>query len=665
MNPIPPRTPMSLRSPSYVLPVVTGLLLSTASAAAPAQSADSSRTLPALVVTATREHGALRSEVATTTVLDGRALRAEGITHLADALRRVPGVAVMRQSGLGSQTSLFLRGGQANYVRLLIDGVPVNEPGGTLDLARITLDDVERIEVVRGPASVLYGTDAVTGVIQLFTRRAGRRASLDAEAGGGSFGARRGALGASGMAGAADWSLRADHHAAAGILAFNNGYRNDGIVATAGLGRGATRTDARMTARYNASQYQYPTESDGTVNDRNAERTEHRLMLGAEVGHRWNDRVETRAQASFNELHPRTSDGPDGPGDDDGYYGYFERATVARHLADLRTTWRLGEAQRLAVGAEYARDAQRGSSLTLSEFGQIPDEFRATRANVAGYAQLLGDVGRWSYTAGARIDENTAFGTFHTARLGAAFRLARGLTVRAAAGTAFKAPTFFENFAQGFTIGNRDLRPEQSRSADVGVEAVMTPTVTVRATAFATRFTDLIQYTGTPPHPGAPNFYNIAAANAGGVELELALTDVAGLSASASYTWTDTRVVDAGFSSSPNDNFVTGGRLLRRPEHAAALQVSRALGSQGTLTLGMTHVGRREDRDFSSFPAGIVFLDGYETIDVGVEHALPGRWMRDARVQLRAENLTGERYEAVYGFETPGRAIFAGLRLRR
>jgi vitamin B12 transporter len=675
-----------------IMPSVAGAQATTAPRDAPRGAPRDTLALPALVVTATREPGALRTHVSTVTVLDASALREAGVTDLADGLRRVPGLAVMRQSSFGSPTSLFLRGGQANYVRVLIDGVPLNEPGGTLDLGRIPLDDVERVEVVRGPASVLYGSDAVTGVIQLFTRRGDSRRGVEAEVGGGSFGARHAALGASGMRdagvlGGAEWSLRGDHHATDGVLAFNNAYRNDGLVATFGTRRRVhtdegtdegtderadtrtgMRTDARLTARYNASQYQYPTESDGSVADRNAERTEHRLSLAADGGVRWSPRAETRVQLSLSELHPRTSDGPDDATDVSGYFGFFARATVTRHLADVRTTFRLGASQRLAVGAEYGRDAERGSSVSLSEFGDAPDEFRARRENVAAYTQWLGDAGRWSYSVGGRFDENSAFGSFRTARVGGAYRLAERLRVRASAGSAFKAPNFFENFAQGFTVGNPALRPEQSRSAEVGIEAEPGGGSTLKVTGFTQRFTDLVQYTGTPPSPGAPHYYNIAAANAGGVEVEAALPPFAGVRPVLAYTWTDTRVVDAGFSSAPNDNFVTGGRLLRRPRHMATLHLARTIGApggRGTVEATLTHVGEREDRDFATFPAGIVFLRAYTTVDVGAGFALPSIVPGDARAHVRVENVLGARYEAVRGFETPGRAFRVGLTLRR
>ncbi len=634
-------------------------------AAAPAQAAPDTTEVATVVVTATRGAGALQSQTATVSVLDGATLRAEGVTHLADALHRVPGLALVRTSSFGSQVALFTRGGQSNYTRVLVDGVPLNEPGGTLDLGRITLDDIERIEVVRGPASVLYGSEAVTGVIQLFTRRGDGPTRADAELGGGSHGARRAALGASGGAGPVTWSLRGDHHASDGILAFNNAYRNDGVVASLGTVPGSGIADVRLTARYNGSLYEFPTGSDGSLEDRNARRTAHRLMLGLDAARRWNERVDTRVQLSSSEFRPRDDDGPDDAADSVGFYGFHARATVRRFLADSRTTVRLGEDQYLTLGGEVGRDTERGSSVSLSEFGDSPSSFRAARDNAAVYAQALGDAGPLSYTLGGRLDDNSAFGTFRTVRAGLAWRVGAATRLRASAGNAFKAPSFFENFAEGFTVGNAALRPERTRSAELGVETVLGSGATLRLTGFMQRFSDLIQYTGAPPTPGEPNFYNIAAANAGGIEAEASFPSVAGFALRTGYTWTDTRVVDAGFDAGASANFVEGGRLLRRPEHVVTALLTRSLGDVGHVSVLATHTGQREDRDFSSFPATVVFLDPYTTVDVSTELEVPAQLLRGATLLLRVENVADARYQAIAGFDTPGRTLYAGLKLRR
>ena len=640
------------------------LALSVGASTLAGQSARDTTLLPAEVVTATRVTGVRLSPTATATVLDGAALRAEGITHLGDALRLVPGLALAPTSSFGSQTALFLRGGQSNYVRVLIDGVPVNEPGGVLDLGRITLDDVERIEVVRGPASVLYGSEAMTGVIQLFTRRGDARRSQRLEVGGGSDDARRFSLGLDGGSGPLAWTLQADRHATDGILPFNNAYRNDGLSGSVGVYRSAL-ADLSITGRYNASTYRYPTGSDGSLEDRNAERTEHRLLIGLDAGRHWTPRFETRLQLSASDLEPRTSDGADSAADTLGFYGYFARGKVTRRIADLRGTMRLGLTQYVSLGGEYSRDAERSASLSQSEYGDFPDAFRATRETRALYAQALGDARAWSYSIGARLDDNSAFGTFRTVRVALARRLTTAVRVRASAGTAFKAPSFFENFASGFTVGNDALRPERTRSADLGVEAVLAGGALLRVTGFAQRFRDLIQYTGAPPAVGEPNYFNVAAANAGGVEVEGTLSDVAGFRVSAGYTWTATRVVDAGFDTGASANFVAGGRLLRRPEHVASLQLLRVVDGVGTFTATALRTGVREDRDFATYPASATLLAPFTTVDLAAELLLPRRLLGDARVQLRAANVANVRYTQIAGFVAPGRTLYAGLKLQR
>lgn len=619
-------------------------------------------TLPPTVITATRLPTPLSAQTATVTVLDGATLRAEGITHVGDALRRVPGIAMARSSGIGSQHTVFMRGAQGNYVRVLVDGVAINEPGGTLDLGRLTLDDVERIEVVRGPASVLYGSEAVAGVIQIITRSGGAQ-RVSAELGGGSFGTVRGSLGASGTLGNLGWSLQGDRHAMDGVLAFNNAYRNDGVSAALRF-TPDERTDVRLTTRYNNSMYQYPTGSSGQLVDRNAERTENRVLAGLEAGRRWTPRVETRAQYTWMDLLPRTNDGSDTPGDTLGFYGYFARGAVKRRMADARTIIRLAEAQFVTLGAEWARDQERTSSVSQSQFGDFPDTLQAARENRALYAQGQGEAGRLSYTLGARLDENSAFGSFRTARLGAGWRVNSALRLRSSAGTAFKAPNFFENFAGGFTVGNPDLKPEESRSADLGLELTLGSGASILLTGFAQEFTNLIQYNGGVAL-GAPNYENIVAANAGGVEFTLTLPRWAGVQPVFGHTWTRTSVEQAGFDTTASATFVAGGRLLRRPTHLTTLQLSRAVAGLGQFSALVVRTGEREDRDFSSFPAGVVNLGGFTTVDLAAELTLPATLGRDARLVIRADNATNVAFTQVSGFQSPGRILYAGLRLQR
>lgn len=623
-----------------------------------AQSPRDTTQLPAAVVTATRLPGIRIAPTATATVLDGAALRAEGVTHVADALRRVPGLTVTRTESAGSQVALFLRGGQSNYVRVLVDGVPVNEPGGVLDLGRITLDAIERIEVVRGPASVLYGSEAVSGVIQLFTRRStGPRTSV--EVGAGNYGAQRLSLGRDGRVGDVAWTLQGDRHFTTGVLPFNNAYRNEGLNASLATGGGG-RIDLRITGRYNTSAYRYPTDVVGRLNDRNSERVDHRLLAGVDAGVRWTPRVETRLALSTAEGSPRTNDGPDGPGDTLGFYGYYARGTVVRRLAELRTTLRTGAQGAVTLGGEFSRDTERSRDRSVSAEAEYASSFRAARENRALYLQVVDERGPLSVQVGGRLDENSAFGTFRTMRAGAAWRLASTMRVRASVGNAFKAPSFYENFATGYVIGNVALRPERTASAELGVEAVVGGAL-VRLTAFQQRFRDMIQYTYLPPAEGAPNYFNVAAANAGGVEVETTLPTLFGFRGTAQYTWTDTRVTDSGFETGDAANFVTGGRLIRRPEHGGSVSLSRSIVAGAVLSFGATYIGRREDREFAEdYSATAVTLDAVTTVDLGLD--LPVPFTRDWHLVARADNALDARYEMIRGFASPGRTWYLGVR---
>src|SRR5690348_7172019 len=163
------------------------IVLAPAAAVAQGTARDTARTVP-VVVTATRSELARDRVPESVSVLTGEQLRQQGIVTVADALRQVPGVALAQSASYGTATSLFIRGGESKFTKVLLDGVPVNDAGGAFDFSSLTTDNVERIEIVRGPASVLYGSDAVAGVIQIFTRRGTRGVHGDLAARGGRFG---------------------------------------------------------------------------------------------------------------------------------------------------------------------------------------------------------------------------------------------------------------------------------------------------------------------------------------------------------------------------------------------------------------------------------------------------------------------------------------------
>ena len=227
--------------------------------------------LKPVVVTATRVPVAADLVASAVTVLRGADLVAQGVRTVADALETVPGVHIVETGSVGGQTSLFMRGGESDYVKFLLDGVPLNQAGGGIDLANLTTDNVDRIEIVRGPTSVLYGSDAMTGVVQIFTRvGAGGTGAprMGADLRAGTYGSTDGAIELLGGTPRVGYAARVSRFSSDGLYAFNNQYRNSVVNARLRVQPDA-RTDASLTYRYGDDVYHFPTDGTGTPVDSN------------------------------------------------------------------------------------------------------------------------------------------------------------------------------------------------------------------------------------------------------------------------------------------------------------------------------------------------------------------------------------------------------------
>jgi vitamin B12 transporter len=628
-----------------------------------AQEPPDSALLPPIVVTATRVPTRADRLSQRVTVLSGADLRAAGVVTVADALQHVAGLSVVRTGAPGAATSVFVRGGESDYVKVLVDGVPVNEPGGAYDFAHLTLDNVDRIEVLRGPGSVLYGSDAVSGVVQVFTRAGGRR--LEA-------GARAGTLGTVELDAAveaggptAGFGLGARWTGSDGLYALNNRYENRALAARFRV-TPDQRTDIGLVLRLTDADFHYPTDGAGNVVDQNQHQLTDMTTLGLEVARRVGSRVEARLALTSNEIGGGFDDAPDGPGDSLGAYAFRSQRDLKRRGADGRVLVTLADPLRLIVGGAFEHERERATSRSESEFGPFETEIDAARDNWAGYVQLSADGGPAAVTAGLRVDENERFGTFVTYRAGGSLGLPAGVRLFGSVGSAFKAPLFFEQFGGTFVIGNPDLDPERSTSWDAGVEqALWGGRVRASATYFGQRFRDLIQFTFTPPTPGGPNYLNVAAARADGVELEARIHPVPGFSVGAHYTYLRTEVTDAGTLPADDAAFRLGDRLLRRPTHSVALD-ARATVGRVRARGAVRRAGARADADFAAFPAVRLTLPGYTVVDLGGEVELPRFAAALPAVVLtaRVENVLAETYQEVFGFPARGRIVLVGGRVR-
>ena len=648
-----------------IVRTAAALLVVVVAAPVKAQEPPDTFRLEELVITATRTPLPRSAVAGAVTIIGRAALQSRGIRFVGDALRDVAGITVVQAGSYGGLTAAFVRGGEADYVQVLVDGVQINDPGGVINLAHLMTADVERIEIVRGPVSVLYGSDAVAGVVHIFTRSGSGRPRVTAELSGG----RGSKVGdhADGTFDLIDWSagvtggfarlrygVTASGTSTGGIYAFNNDYDNHSVSGK--LQYLAGRTDATVSARYVDREFHYPTSGSGAIVDRNKYSAGDLRTFGIDAGHRFHDRFELRAALGAH----RSADGENNPRDTPEDGQSVSRSVVQRRTAELRLNVHLPRSSVLTLGGEREWQEGRSSFHSESSFGPFDSSSDDARDNTGWYAQIVtAPFAQTFITVGGRIDDNDRFGTFHSYRAGIT-RQVRALKLHAALGTGFKEPTFYENYATGFVRGDPALQPEESRSVEIGAELQHAGS-RVQLTAFDQRYRNLIQYTATPA-PDAPNYHNIGAATARGAELSVAVSLPHDIAARTEYTYLHTEVTDEGFGADPL--FQAGEKLIRRPTHQASFAVDAPVTRRTRAAATARYVGRRDDLDFTDplqWQGKRVTQPAYVTVDLGLQHDLL-TGPRAVAAFVRADNVLNERYEPVFNFPAPPRVLRAGVR---
>lgn len=628
-----------------------------------AQSPDSD-TLATVVVSATKSPAARTSLTQAVTVISGDDLRARGVERVADALRQVPGASIVQNGSFGSVSTLFLRGGESRYTKFLIDGVAVNSPGGFFDLSHLTTDNVERIEIVRGPASVVHGADAVSGIVHIFTRQGRGPATVGAHVRAGTYGSVDGGVDVSGSRGNGRYSIGAFQHVSDGIIPFNNQYSNGTLSASAALVPQAG-TDVSATARYTTAEFHYPTDFTGAPVDSNAYRVQHRLTTGIDLGTRISGPATVRVLLGSNDVSDLTEDIAIP-------FGATQRVHSAlssrgyRRSAEARVMLMLPNVTTLNIGAEYVRERESSANGEGPVGGLTTptSSFIATRGNRAAYGELLGQLAdQASYALSARLDDNSDYDAFTTYRLGTSIALAGSTRLRASLSTAFNAPAFNQLRPTLYTTGSPDLAPEHTRSFEVGLEqSFANGAVRLAADYFNQRFSDLIQFVSGGPPAFLGSYANLAGAESNGYDVELMVAPAtANFSASASYTQASPRVTRL----SPNyeGGLEIGQALLRRASHTAASVLTYQRKGALALSAAASYTGRRPDLDFSEFPSPTVTLPAYTKVDIaGSVDVLKRQGVTVLALTGRVENAFDKRYEDVLRFAAPGRVILIGAR---
>jgi vitamin B12 transporter len=616
-----------------------------------------------VVVAATRDEAALSTVGVSATVLDADRIAEREAPSVLTLLEEVPGVVVARNGGLGLQGSLFVRGGESNFARILVDGVPVNQPGGEYNLGPLLPLELERVEVVRGATSSLYGTDALAGVVHLVTARHPVAARGRAEAQGGSFGWFRGEAGTAGQAGRFDWNLGGVHLRTDNEEP-NSALRQDGGAASFGFAASA-QTSVRLTLRGEDTTVGTPGQTAYGRPDLDARFDRQIGVAGLQLRHvRGRASHELRAGFALQDWLSRNplDSGPYLPraGDrvgTDTFFDFVDPLGFQQDTRRLSTGYQLetqlGGRHILTVGAELERE-------TGAVGSRAEPLLHPTRTNVGGYVQdRLVVGGRLFLTVGGRVEHNASFGTRAVPRLAAAWTVGESgtTTLKASAGTGIKEPTFFESYGVSFYAqGNPDLRPERSVTFDAGIEQrLFGNRLRVEATAFHHDYRDQINFQVVDFSTFQGTFVNLGRTRAQGLELAAEAAPWSRVRLFAQYTYLDGVVKVSGDAF--NEVYAAGRALLRRPQHQGSLTATfggeRASGG-GTLVL----VGRRADSDFQNI--GLTENEGYARLDLRAR----ARILPRLEAVVVAENVLDRRYQEVLGYPALGRSLRAGLRFR-
>src|SRR5262249_23058395 len=279
--------------------------------------------------------------------------------------------------------------------------------------------------------------------------------------------------------------------------------------------------------------YHFPTNGQGAPVDSNQRSAERGPLLSLSVTRSIAANLSATASANLKESRAFYNDEPDSPGEDGAFWS---KDYLRRSGAGALLTWRNRDKLSVIGGFEYEDESQSGRSEFSESYGAFPDSVEVQRNTTCYFTQATAMLGLGVVTLGGRLDDNSQFGSHGTYRAGLVYSLPANLRVRASAGTGFKEPTFFENFAKGFVLGNPDLDPERSQSWELGVERGG-----IAVTYFDQRFRDLIEYNPAPP-PGAPNYFNIGSAPADGVQTRLDQRLTQRLALALTYTYLHTRV---------------------------------------------------------------------------------------------------------------------------
>ncbi len=588
-----------------------------------------------IIVSATRTEIPLDQSPASVSVIDSQSIDQKQIERVGDALREVPGLAVVQTGTPGQLTSVFTRGLPSETTQVLLDGIPINQGlSGAFNFADLTTDNIDRIEVARGPQSTLYGPRALAGVIQIFTKQGDGPPGITLSAEGGSYDTFRETIESDGKIDKFDYSIGASRLDTDNARP-NNQYRNTAAIADVGW---SPNEQLRIGSLFTYSLSD--TGNPNTIFDPKPldNFLTERWLIAPHIDLRINDWWEHKFIFSYD--HERQLNDPN----QDGFVGptraLFERATID-YQNDLRpTSWLT-----LTSGFFYSRvNAGQERPFVSQAFGPQPTFISDRTEETAGFLQAtVTPLTNWTLVAGGRLDHFNQFGNVWTYRFASSYKIEKtNTTLHSSVATGFSPPS-----SQDKIFGNNfSLKPEKDFGWDAGIEQrFLENRVTVGASYFHNDLSNVIGFNGLF------KTLNLGAARTQGLETELKVKPWPDLTITATYTYLDTEKTSAADISQPQ-----GARLPRRPRNEVYVSGSYLWWKKLRTTAEAKFVNAREELNFG----GPNFdIEDYSFVNFAAEYEI------NAHLSIfgRIDNLTNEHYAEVFGFPALGRSAYGGVRL--
>lgn len=625
------------------------LVLSSSTCVSAQESTKTSHEVGQIIVTGTQLNSTVETTGSSVSVISNQDIEDGQYRNAIDALQQVPGVDIVQSGGPGGNAAVFLRGANSEQTLILLDGMELNNPASanrSFNMANLTLENIDRIEVIRGPQSTIYGSDAMGGVINLISKKAeaGVHSKVFSEAGSYNSFTQLGNI----SYGSDEFDLstgitRQDVGGISSARASDGNSEDDGYQNTSLSNRmrfaPTEAIEATATTRYNRSHSQLDNRGGVGGDDPNRILRNHEFFTRGEFNAKLLDKTLTPGAYISYTRHNLD----DNNAVDDASAELFNSSfggdvvTVGSRLA-----WAPSEIFSSVIGGET--QGERADSYYFSDgaFGPFEDNLYGSeaRTNSAFFESRVAYDSTAYIDAGVRHDNHSIFGGKTTFKVAPALLVSDDTKLRGSVGTGFKAPSLVQLYS---SYGNRDLEAETSTGWDVGVDqVVIKDRLSTSLTFFHNSFDELITF-----DPSTFVLENISSATTQGLEASVSVELSEDLSLRGAYTYTDT------------ENDETGESLLRRPRNKGSLTAVYQPTSRVRSQLQWRVYGSRFDNDFNAFPPERVTLAGYGLVDLSVSYQLSDTLELFSRV----DNLFDQEYQEVLGFGTMGAAAYGGIKV--